>query len=385
LDVRKWDIHTLASFLSSVARSFLPFFKLQPFDNYTKAFVAVFLRVIECHKFKVFNCPSGGGWYAVASSMMSGSWDTSFMNTMCNVVAFYMVVMEIKPGFFDLPNWRDHVTVKAFGDDQLSMFSRKHGDGRVDDGMFTEDELKAIPGHMKRMFRYEVPLDDFKIHTRLFSYVLPSGKSWDRSSTCSVHPTYSKGCQSCFGLPSKVEFPTFLKFQWVLVPCKYCSDGDYGVAHWAFARESFKVLPKLFVDSVKPLTIKNFQAKIFGYAHTVGSGLSTYAVLSEVWDIVKESHGVVFKHSDFSEDLDHRFGLDYRYWLQQDLQKLPTWYDMIRKMVCPSHYAAMPMSLSVKRYENWHDYTLNMKHVIAPGVKEVGDVISTAHARITRS
>jgi len=365
-DVMKWDIHMLGSFLASVCRSFLPFYNLRDDDD-SRNFLAIFLRLVECHKFKVFNCPSGSAWYAVAACMMSGSWDTAFLNTMCNYVANLVVNQVLVPGFLDRPDWQEHYVVKCFGDDVLASYSRRHGDGRANDGLFTPEMLARIPELMSSMFRFKIPADDFKIHTRVFQLVSRSGFPFDRKKVC-THEKYTNGCAKCLGPYAPVDAPTFLKNVWVYVACSRCSTKTTRRYHLSYAREGYKILPKLFVDSSNSLTISKLQAKVLGYVYTVGVNPSVYIVLKKVWGILRvlksRSRVPDLTPDQFSSDLDNRYGLDYEFWKNEDLNNFPTYQYIVDRMVCPyesgfgpiPHKTAMPYTLAGMKYQNWEDY-----------------------------
>jgi hypothetical protein len=359
-DVQKWDIHMLASLLANVARSFGAFYEIYD-DALSRTFMAFFLRAVECHKFKVFNCPTGGGWFGIAAAMMSGSWDTSYMNSACNYVAQIVVLKRINPSFFELPNWRDFIAIKVFGDDALATFSRQH---------WNEDQLKKIPDLMKSMFRFNIPPEDFKIHSKILEHAHVRGYSFDKSHVCTRHENFYRNCQDCEGWFSGGDYPTFLKFRWILVECPRCS-GDQLVYHWSFAREGYKVLPKLFVDSTKPLTLINLRAKLIGYLYTVGITPSIYSVIRELMEIVANYGNIPITANDLSEDLDHRFGIKRSWWHDINLTTIPPYKQLIDRMVCPyetsaplygtnTRKVAMPCVLARMQYKNWQEYSFSL-------------------------
>jgi hypothetical protein len=364
-DVQKWDISMLATLLANVARSFGAFYQIGD-DDKSKLFMAFFLRAIECHKFKAFNCPSGNGWFAVAASMMSGSWDTSFMNSACNYVAQIVCLMEINPEFFKLPNWREFLTIKVFGDDALAMFSRLH---------WTEEMLRRVPETMKKNFRFTIPEDDFKIHTKILEYSHISGFSFDKKTNCD-HESYDRECHTCEGRYDLGDYPTFLKFRWVLVYCPRCSNMFEDTFHWAFAREGYKVLPKLFVDSTKPLTLKNLHAKLIGYLYTVGVTPSIYCVIRELMEIIMDGGGSEVGPQDMDPNLNMRFGLNAEWWKLENLKEVPQYKTLVDRMVCPftsgdplfgTHKDKVPMPVvrAAKRYDDWKEYRHALAQVIS--------------------
>jgi hypothetical protein len=363
-DVQKWDISMLASLLANVARSFGAFYKIGQ-DDRSQIFLAFFLRVVECHKFKAFNCPSGSGWFAVAASMMSGSWDTSFMNSACNYVAQLMVLIRINPAFFKLPNWRDYLTIKVFGDDALGMFSKLH---------WSKEMLEQIPDVMKKMFRFTIPADDFKIHTRIVEFAHINGFSFDKKTDCE-HETFDRNCFSCEGRYDLTDYPTFLKFRWLLVYCPRCSSSGIDVFHWAFGREGYKVLPKLFVDSTKPLTLKNLHAKLVGYMYTVGITPSIYCVIRELVEIIKDGGGSTIRAQDMDPTMNLRFGLNTAWWELENLNEVPLYKTIIDRMVCPytsgqplygttTDKAPMLIVRAAKNYANWDEYRMGLAKVV---------------------
>jgi hypothetical protein len=374
-DISKWDVSMLASLLSSVSRSFLPFFKMR--KDYTGMnFMAIFARYIECHKYKVFNCPSGEGWYAVASSMMSGSWDTSFMNTMCNYVSQVVCIMEIMPGFFERSDYHDHISIKVFGDDNLSFYSRKHGDGRVGDGLFTEEDLKKLPEVMERLFRFKIPEDEFVLHKQFVNVTQRNAMSTDRVK-CPVHASYVPSCGTCQGRYDGTQYPTFLKFKLGLVPCKRCTRAAWSSAkevvyHWVFIREGYKTLPKLFLDSGKEMSPEKLKAKLIGYVWTVGANIGTYRVLKEIWDInmkeLPQWSDLDVVPNDLTE-ISMRFDIANDFWAQTDFNEFPDYDVVIDRMVCPALHGSGPYKTKsvafyasyggFVRYQNWEE----MRHI----------------------
>lgn len=359
-DVQKWDMNMLASLLANVARSFGAFYDIGV-DTRSQVFLAFFLRVIECHKFKAFNCPSGSGWFGIAAAMMSGSWDTSFMNSACNYVAQIVVLKQINPEFFARKDWRDHLTIKVFGDDALACFSRDH---------WTVEQLKRIPDVMKKTFRFTIPVDDFKIHTKIVEFAHIGGHSFDRKTNCD-HEIYNRDCQTCEGRYDLGDYPTFLKFRWILVYCPRCSNQITDTFHWSFAREGYKVLPKLFVDSTKPLTLQNLHAKLIGYLYTVGVTPSIYCVIRELVEILIDGGGSDVGPQDMDEIFSQRFGLNEEWWKLVNLHEVPQYKTLIDRMVCPFTSGAplfgtdvpknpMPVVRATKKYADWDEYRMGL-------------------------
>lgn len=342
LDVQKWDIHMLANFLSTVARSFLYFYFISNKEDVRhecQNFVAIFCRIVECYKLKVFNCPSGMSWYAVASSMMSGDWATGFLNTACNVVSQLMCIEKIKPGFLSMPDWGKYVSWKLFGDDLLATFKRRHGDGRENDGLFTEDEISQIPKVMWEEFRFKVPPEDFKIHNNVVRFVAVKGWSFDRQVEPHEHSSWTKGCNKCRGKYYDVpqEYPTFLKFSWGLVECPRCSTSTHSCLHWVYVREGYKVLPKLFLNSVRTLTLPDLKSRIIGYLYTVGINPTIYSALKDVWNATLGM--VSYSLMKMDPDLEARWGLDSKFWdteatVTLDWIEFPTYTYILDRMVC---------------------------------------------------
>jgi len=352
-DIRKFDINTLASLLSKVWGSMIHFHKLYN-DPESQAFLAMCIRLMECHRFKVFNCPSGSAWYGVASSMMSGSWDTAFMNTMCNFVSLVVVLMRVNPGFFDRDDWMEHFKVKNFGDDGLMCLSKE---------LFTEEMIAEIPKVMLEEFNYPIPAEDFKIHDKVVVSVLTENQPFDRKSNCEEHEQSKVGCQACFGEYVDPQCPTFLKYMLGLVQCPRCSYPGRVVMHWAFVRPGYEIMPKLFVNSSKSLSIRNLCAKVIGYAYTVGINLTVYYVLKQVWQDIVSSRSVLITPDDLASDIDSRFGLDYSFWQNEDLNEFPSYKYLVDRMVCPytsgdgpvQDKTSMPVRFAAKQYQTWSD------------------------------
>lgn len=210
----------------------------------------ILARMVERVGIKLTTRLDGKGVHTLLGTMPSGSYETSFLNTICNFIHHLIVYAMYHMQFEDQSaqqafetvkkNWNAGlIRLKLFGDDVLAAHCRK---------TYSEFSPKFYCETLLSYCGVTVPLDEFVIADKIF--VTSASMKFQRE-----------------------KVPTFLKFQLAAFPFS-----DY--ARFAFFRHHSHVLPKMFTSSDKDTTPVTLFQKIICAAWTTGVNPLIYKACS---------------------------------------------------------------------------------------------------------
>lgn len=235
----------------------------------------ILARIVEKVGVKVVSRLDGKGFHTLFGTMASGSYETSFLNTVVNLVHHlivytqYFVVHEgksLNDAMAIVIRMLEDGTIrfKLFGDDVLAAHRRK---------FFPKWSEEFYRTTIMKWCNTNIPVGDYVEAKRIFI----TSSSQDR-------------------FPEK-DVPTFLKFQLMWV------QGDIG-----FFRHSSKSIPKLFLSSDREMTPVKLYQRAICLIWTVGINPHTYRACIRTIHSLRVST-LSGDFDDLSSNLE-RFGLD---------------------------------------------------------------------------
>jgi len=319
LDVEKYDIYTLGFIISAVKRSFGKYFNLsvpsgddaesQLRRANVRVFKYFFMRSVETVTLKTISDPAGNFFYMLVQAMVSGTWDTSFINTIINDVAQTFTLKKMYP---EIPIVRNApatsqvmhtpVTKMLYGDDVLMNLRRE---------IYPKFDKELYRKIIKEKFNYNVPENDIKECSMPFIDI------------------YAVGTPEREGNAPDPTVPTFLKYQ---VGWLYCVDCKF--IHFHFYRHSSHTIPKLLHSSTSSLEPGHLRSRLICYAYTVGVNRVTYNALKCLWLQTEKDE---FVEVDWSPENLRRmevYGMDID---KFDRNKFPRYVDVVGHSGCPNY------------------------------------------------
>jgi hypothetical protein len=258
-------------------------------------FRLVCARLVEVAAVKVTTRLDGKGFHSLIGTMASGSYETSYLNTICNLFHHFLVYVMY---WFEF----EERTI----DESIDIVSQHFMEGTIRLKLFGDDvlanhETSVYPKWSSEFYRstifdycnITVPQDDYVQSTKIFI------------------------TNESLGPMREQNVPTFLKFQLMCVGGKIC-----------FVRHSSLSIPKMFSSSDKEVTMMTLYQRIICLMWTAGANYQTYYACRRALKSLGET--VTGEKADFSKMLD-RIGLS------QDIfdRSPPTYEEIINFHGCP--------------------------------------------------
>lgn len=232
-------------------------------------------RIVEKVGVKVVSRLDGKGFHTLFGTMASGSYETSFLNTVVNLVHHLIVYsqyfvkyekMNLKSAMVKAAEFLNegHIRFKLFGDDVLAAHKKKYFP------QWNEDFYRTT---IKKFCNTNIPVGEYLEAKHIFITDASRGRVMEKN------------------------VPSFLKFQLMWVK------GDIG-----FFRHSSKSIPKLFLSSDTELTPTKLYQRAICLMWTAGVNPHTYrACVRTIYSLrVSNLQG---EFDDLTTNLE-RFGLD---------------------------------------------------------------------------
>jgi len=301
-DFRKFDVHLLAQVLVISMNIIFSLFDCpSTFEECTtnkqKMFFLVTIQFLNTLIAKVVNVPDGRGWFKFVGLMLSGKYETAFLNSVCNWFMTICVFMKIYsvPVVVEALN-NGELRFKMFGDDNLTVV------GPTMYESFDSDRFIAV---MHQMFGMVITPDNIIVHNHLF-----------------------RNCCGFVGAPVH-KYPTFLKYAFMYRNCP-----DHGAESYFF-RDTDLSLPKLFNTAVHVATPPFTAAKALCFAYTSGCNIEVYDACAAVYYASRQhcTQEDIIEYFDNDINLVKKakeFALDYK-----AIKRFPTHSEVIERFSCP--------------------------------------------------
>jgi hypothetical protein len=231
------------------------------------------------------------------------------------------------------------------------------GKGKVRGKFFGDDVLLAL-------FREMFPFFDGERYRDLFNKMFNMTIKKENFKICSkVSLGMIKSYDQKEALPEdQDDVPSFLKFKIAWWKCSICNSNGVSCMHPVFFRPSWHVLPKLFVDSIKTLTLENLAIKCIGYAYTVGTNPVIHRAVSYAYQLAKAKLEEEKNHKidDFNINLNGDPTMDddiqarmRKHSITGIVEGIPNWKYVLQISGCPETQHGQ---ISISRdFYHWHD------------------------------
>lgn len=279
-DGKTYDLSLKAEILMRCMMSVFERYDTAPSDEDSKftsdmkyMFKLVCTRLVECVAVKITSRLDGKGFHSLIGTMASGSYETSYLNTICNlyhhllVYTMYWYELEDKEVDEAVAIVSDHfssgvIRLKLFGDDVLANHVKAY---------YPQWTGKFYRNTIHKYCNITVPEDDYVEATKIFI------------TNETLGPVREKGV------------PTFLKFQLMCEGDRIC-----------FVRHDSLSIPKMFLSSEREMSKMSFYQRIICLMWTAGANYRTYYACRRALKILGEH--VIGIPGDRSDMLS-RFGL----------------------------------------------------------------------------
>jgi len=319
-DFKKFDVHLLAHVLVVCMNVIFSLYDCpSTFEacqtDQQRMFFLVSLQFLNSLIAKIVNVPDGRGWFEFIGLMLSGKYETAYLNSVCNWFMSISTLCDMYTIEVVRSALKDSVGLrfKMFGDDNLTALNLD---------FFPNFSSSRFTSTMRELFGMVISDADIKVHDHIF-----------------------RNCCNYVGVPNH-DYPTFLKYSFMYRSCYKHGAESY------FFRDTDLSLPKLFNSATHVLTPPLAAAKALCFAYCAGSNFEIYEAASAVYFASKLhcTDADILSVFDVRTDLVKKaieFALE-----PNDLVRFPSHSDVMDRFAC--HFPK-----SKEPFVEWEQFRVN--------------------------